>query len=853
MARPNTRSLTAAAVRVKVSDKKLAAKTLGADASWQEDAIAYCETVPELTQAQTYVGNQLAKLLLGVGWVKPGAQDPVWVTPDDMPDDMPADVRAAVPAAVAELGRLRGEFGGRPSIQMRMARNLDGPGEVFLVGWAAREETELGKGDGIPESWQACSIKEVAKKGGKFFVLDSPADKAGREITDADTIIRIWSQDSTWVGLADSAVKGVLGEAKILQVLSQQVLAQAMRAASNGFFTVPNELSDGGATPVEPEDGDEATADPLIAVMDQVMQGPLEDPSDPSSVQPAIFRGAAEFLKPDVLRHITFWDKAQDDALEAKIEARVKRIARGINLPVEVVMGLESTTFANAEQVDTDTFEDFLQPRCDLMVEGLTIGFLRPNLADAGVAADVALQLVVMYDASPLLSEPDEEKNADAAHDRFAISDAAYRRAKGFDESDAPDPVEVVVRAGLKRGIFTAELTGALIAAIADAAGVELPDLSPAAAADAQAEAQIAVADQTGDATGETAAMARTVYDQLASALLGQRARPTTPDARTLSRVVDTVSAAAHAPRVNYGSRLVQIDTALRTRLHVAADAAMSRALEKAGNRLRSKAAPERATLKNVAPCRVFATLGPTVAARFITTDEALDGAWADLESQFYAWGRKAQADALATASAAAGGFTDAQLSAYRAQQADDLDRSWAWMRTQLDVTAAAALFSPDASAAALGEIDATARVSVGLIRQAITRAGGSAGLTTNGNGGAWLALADGGTRPAGGIGTGELLLGAMRDHGVGVEGWEWTWGPGARSDFPPHKELDGVQFATFDDPVLTNTSGFPDVPFYMPGDHAGCVCDVTPIILPVEDTSLTSDVAVTDDADLGA
>jgi hypothetical protein len=53
-----------------------------------------------------------------------------------------------------------------------------------------------------------------------------------------------------------------------------------------------------------------------------------------------------------------------------------------------------------------------------------------------------------------------------------------------------------------------------------------------------------------------------------------------------------------------------------------------------------------------------------------------------------------------------------------------------------------------------------------------------------------------------------------------------------------PHMNLDGQVFRNFDDPVLANGSGWPPYSFYMPGDHAGCICDFEPIIVPAAELS---------------
>lgn len=798
------RTLQAAAARIALGDKK-AKITVKPPANWQEEAFAYCATVPELKHAQLFVGNSISKIRIFAAYRESDSSDvePIEITSEESP--VPPAIQAQ---AVAEVARLRSELGGQAALLRRAGMNLDSVGEGYLVGWAADPV------NGTPEEWQWCSIREVTKKSDKFFVLAGPGDKKGREITEADTIIRIWEQDAEWASQADCAMRGVLGEAKILQVLSQQVLAQAMRASSNGFFTLPNELSFGPDDEVEPEGDDEQVADPFEEAMEKVFMGPIEDPSDPNSVQPGLLRGPAEYLKAEYMRHITFWSKDVDDSLEQKIEARVKRMARGINLPVEVVMGLAETTYANAKQVDQDTFEDYLQPRVELIVDGLTIGFLRPNLRDAGTAEEWVDRIVIWYDASSLIGQPDTEKNAIEAHRNFLIGDPAARAALGFSEQDAPTPLEVLTRMGTNRGIATAELTTALLAEIAAEAGVELPTM-----------------EQLAPGGGAPAVEAAVRQALLRAHLDGMEAK------RAAARTI--VAASSRAAPANPGTRMVAIDRELRTRLTVAANDAMTRALERAGNKLRSKANGERALLRHVPALQVGSVLGPTKAARFVSTEEALEGAWEELERQFMAWGKAAQDDALEVASQAAGGFTRAERQALQLRQAEDLNEAWAWLKGALQREAAAQMFDPTAAAPAIGEFDPTLRVPAGMLREAIARAGGTQGLISTRAGGAYITLSDSGRGPAGGIGTGELLRVAMRDHGVGTEGYEWTYGPAYRArPFEPHMQLDGLRFVNFDDPALSNTSGFPDVAFYIPGDHAGCICDCTPIILPVEEAT---------------
>lgn len=810
MARPRSRTeeaparpqaVVGAARRIPLNNGKALKQWVTKSKDWQTEAWAYYDEVGEIKQAMRFSGDCISKVRLFVG-----------VRPADEPDAEPVpvlDEASGVPPevarrCVAELARLKSPIGGQPALLKRLNQNVDIPGECYLVGRAERAEVPALDGkparEATPEEWVVASTDEIQLKNGRVYFTDDNGKAIGDPLDpDLDTVIRIWQQHPRRAAMPDSAMRGILGDCRALQLLSQAVIAEAMSRLPSGLLKWPNGLTVvGGAAD---EDG---VPIPVAEQLDLLLTAPIDDPTSPIAVAPVVVTGEVEALKGlDLLR----LGREADSTLDQRIEARIRRIARGLNLPVEVIEGLMQTTFANAGQVDEDTFEDYIQPRVVFICDVLTIGFLRPNLAEpmpgeGPVPPELLDRLVVWFDASDLVTQPDQEANADAGHANFTISDRAWRKAKGFSEEDAPDPLEIVVRAGLRRGILTAELTAALMAPLAEEAGVELPSPPEAVGDQPPAEGQLAA---------------------LASLLtMVARARTTRAGGRPV------VAAVAAARRTEYGAQLVAIDRDLRTRLTVAASEAMGRALERAGNRLRTKNNPYRGQLRGVDAFHVAATLGPSVVTA-AAADDALDGAWADLERQFMAWGEQAQAEAIDLASVIAAGFTDAQRRDLKLRQAEDLAEAWAWLREALTALAGERLFDPDPAAPDVGEFDPNLRVPPGTLREALARAGGASGVVVE-NG---AVLVDAGTRPAGGIATGELIRSALRDEGVGVEGYRWVYGPALRArPFEPHRRLDGVEFVNFDDDQLRNGRGFPPFAYYLPGDHRGCICDVEPIII---------------------
>lgn len=433
-------------------------------AAWQAEAWTMFDEIGEVKFGCSMAGNAMAKLRLYVAIRPPEEPDA-----DPLPLDAEMAQELDVPpelalAAQAELARLA-EGDGMPELLRSLNINLEVAGELWLVGWDTRGP---GEADGpMPEVWEVRSVSEVNWQGQgdqRTARVQGPGGAPRDVVPNRDAIIRVWLRHPRYGELADSNLRGVLADCRALLVLQQQAIAEGRSRMSAGAFTVPNELTIAAGGPranADPAPGTDPEGDPFLLALENAMIDPIEDVSNPSSVAPFVIRGPAEYLQPQYLRRIDLGRQSSD--IEARIEARVQRLARGMNLPPEVVLGHQQTTYANAAQVDADTFEDYYEPRARLLVDSLTTAYLRPGLLDAGHDPAQVARLCVWYDASLLLGNPDTDANADAAFDNQAISWAAYRRAKGFDDADAPAEREQLMRAGLLRGILTADLTAQLL------------------------------------------------------------------------------------------------------------------------------------------------------------------------------------------------------------------------------------------------------------------------------------------------------------------------------------------------------------------------------------------------------
>lgn len=843
--------------------------------AWQEEAWGVFDDVPEIKYSTWFMGNVMAKARLYVAVVN--AADPE-------ADPIPAtDPQSGIPIALAnraqlELERLNGELGGQPEILRALNMNLEITGEGYIVGIMPREEN-LEDLDGnvvgttfSAESWGVFSISQVKQKDGTYVLLMRPDDKAPAKLDpllDPEPI-RVFQRHPRFSLEADCTLRGALSDCEALVLLSNEIKAVAKSAMSAGFLLIPNELTAGkpgiageSESETEPEDEEEAGTDPFLQSLYDGLTEPVENPGAASAVAPTFIRGPAEALKE--FRHVTA-ARDGDSTIMSKIAALIERVARAINLPVEVVMGHQSTTFANAAQVKQDTFDEHFEPRLVLVCDAITVGFLRPMLIEAGLDPTVAERLVVWYDPSRMIKQVNPVDSADQGITLDLLSDEAWRRSKGWSEDDAPDPVERLVRAVLHLRTFDPGVSTAILELLG--VNLDIPEALPGSESNAGTSSGAAAASAR---LGVEAALARAiaakykdedprhVLDSIVRDLAGAR-----PDA--IAAAASSLPSPAKVAR-NPGYDLMLIDRELRTRLVTAADAAMQRALERAGNKLRSKAGQTRTLAKAgfVHPMYVAQHLGRQIVASagFDDHDLVPSSSWDALELQFRAWVESAQSAALAVVEKNLT-ISPAAIDVARGGQSDDVDEAWRWMRGALNELAAYRLYQPDVEVTP-GEVDTTARVPAGLVRRALAIAGGAshlhgverhalsaAGRRRPGGDmlGAPVYVAVNDDKPLGGVATGETVSTLLRDSDVGVEAYEWEYGPAARlNPFEPHEDLDGEVFTDFDADALVSADDWIG-DYYFPGDHDGCNCDIAPVIVAQSEVDLSQELSGFDVSD---
>jgi hypothetical protein len=139
---------------------------------------------------------------------------------------------------------------------------------------------------------------------------------------------------------------------------------------------------------------------------------------------------------------------------------------QGLDVPKDVVTGLANVKYSNALQIDEALYKAHIEPLMLLIVDALTVVYLRPYLIANGYSESEVSRITVWYDPSAVSTRNDRATDADAGFDRGAVSYDTWRRAHGFSDQDAPTPTELAIRMLQEKGSLTPELTEAMLGAI---------------------------------------------------------------------------------------------------------------------------------------------------------------------------------------------------------------------------------------------------------------------------------------------------------------------------------------------------------------------------------------------------
>lgn len=461
------RGMTASAVRIDLKDSRQVealARRLQSE-TWQEDAWEYYDLIGHIKFTANLIANILSRIRLYPALVTDAS-----TIPSNLTSIKDYDARIIELASEA-IDILSTGNGGISGLLRDAGLNLFIAGECFLV----EEPAQLSRG--IGPKWQIRSTSEiVVQKTGrgdqatertylKPFRTAQPQDYV--EIFRDQHCSRLWRNHPRYSEEADSSIKGILEDLEELLVSNKKARIAARSGLGNGILGIPDDFdaafqSDGDYS----EDGNE-----MAELSDDVQQSfqelllealaaPMNDENSAASLLPTILRGPKEAIA--AIRHIPL-AKEFGTAEQARADAILDRVLASLDIPKDVATGLASVKYSNAVMIEETLYKAHIEPMILMIVDQLTEVFYRPFLIVNGVDPKIAMKSTLWYDPSAITTKPSKAEAASEGFDKGIISEAAWRRANGFPESDAPTQNEKAWRLAQSQGLISEPIMEALI------------------------------------------------------------------------------------------------------------------------------------------------------------------------------------------------------------------------------------------------------------------------------------------------------------------------------------------------------------------------------------------------------
>ena len=404
------RALTASAFKLNRPESEYAKRL---QQPWQFRALGYYDRIGEIRFCSQFYARMLARIVIYPA--RPNANGEL--------------ERITSGTAVELLDRVQDPGGGRRRMQYDYGRLMFVTGEgVMLV---TGENTDQ-------EKWRFLWREEVKMDGATAIRKNAQ----GEETDERGTGYRMWTPHPIQSDLADSPLCAVLDIAEELLLLTAAVRSTAVSRILNGILLLPTE-----AAPAPFEDGldEDSELSPFLQRLTEHITAAIDAPGTAEAMSPYLLEAGYEYL--DRIRKVDLHDPATDYMeRDLRIEA-VKRLALGLDMPPEALLGMTDSNHWTAQQVQHDMWRSHGVPIADQWVNDLNDVYLRPALIDAD---EDPTDIVIGYDDSQVVVSPDQTAIADEAMDRVAISFKGYRELKGIREDMAPSEEEKKFIAGIK-------------------------------------------------------------------------------------------------------------------------------------------------------------------------------------------------------------------------------------------------------------------------------------------------------------------------------------------------------------------------------------------------------------------
>lgn len=384
---------------------------------WADEAWGFYESCPEFNYGVNWKAKAISKVRLLAARPSPDAGgEPVALE--------------SGPAAEAVDAFAGGQENHAATLEA-ISVHLDVPGICYLV---CGEQI-----DGLV--WPVLSADELRLRGGMYEVQTSPGSRGWTALGPDAWVIKVWRPSRRRHTQAFSPAVPLLATLRELQRINEHIEATLVsRLAGAGILVTPSEIT----FPTKPENAD--AEDPFQSELMEAMTTPIKQRGTAAAYVPLHVGVPSAYV--DKIQHITFWSELSDQILAMK-ESAQKRVAIGLEIPAEVILGMGDVNHWGQWFIEESAIKVSVDPTAAMITGDITTGYLAPvRAADSGPGwfGDE----FVWFDTSELVGRPNKSEQATQAHDRLALNTPAYLRENGLEEADQPDDIELRQMAWLK-------------------------------------------------------------------------------------------------------------------------------------------------------------------------------------------------------------------------------------------------------------------------------------------------------------------------------------------------------------------------------------------------------------------
>lgn len=389
---------------------------------WQQLALFFTTTIPELQYASKFYARMLEKIeIYPATRTSDGKTTPI-------EDGEPVDL----------LERIQDPGGGRSQLQYRYGQFQFVTGECYLFGRNLNGFDVINNRE-APEVWSMVWREELKFDGdGRVTHMLAPQvpmdtfqfeDSNYRELPPGSAeAYRMWTPSLRFSGWPTSPMEAVMQMSQELLTLSSSVEATATsRLVRSKLLFLPSEME---PAPLDADGDEDPQSSPWLQDLIAHIENAINDPQAAASLGPFITFMDGELIA--LIRDLSLHDPSTDYLEKDLRRECIERITRGLDLPPEVVDGMSSANHWAAWWISDDMWRSHGEPVAEQFCDDMCEAYLRPALREAGY--DGWQDVVIDFDATGVVVNPDRSKDADEAWDRGAVGYKGVRAMKNIPE-----------------------------------------------------------------------------------------------------------------------------------------------------------------------------------------------------------------------------------------------------------------------------------------------------------------------------------------------------------------------------------------------------------------------------------